>query len=80
MEEIKNKVVKIISEKLGKKTDDITLESHFVNDLNLDSLDTVEIIMAFEKEFAISIPDDEAEKIRTVGDVVSFIEKNISKK
>lgn len=70
---IKNRVYKIIVDKLGVDASEIAPESHFVNDLGADSLDTVELIMEFEKEFGISIPDEQAEKITTVGDAVSYL-------
>ena len=73
MAEIQSKVVKIIVDKLGVDASEVTLESNFTNDLGADSLDTVELIMEFEKEFNIAIPDDQAEKIATVGDAVAFI-------
>lgn len=77
MAEIIDKVQAIIAEKLSVDAADVTLEKSFTNDLGADSLDTVELIMEFEKEFGISIPDDQAEKISTVGDAVKFIEENI---
>lgn len=77
MAEIIDKVQAIIAEKLSVDAADVTLEKSFTNDLGADSLDTVELIMEFEKEFGISIPDDQAEKISTVGDAVKFIEANI---
>ena len=73
MAEIQSKVVEIIVDKLGVDASEVTLESNFTNDLGADSLDTVELIMEFEKEFNIAIPDDQAEKIATVGDAISFI-------
>ena len=73
MAEIQSKVIDIIVDKLGVDTSEVTLESNFTNDLGADSLDTVELIMEFEKEFNIAIPDDQAEKIATVGDAVTFI-------
>ncbi|MFT4695204.1 MAG: acyl carrier protein [Urechidicola sp.] len=73
MAEIQDKVVAIIVDKLGVDESEVTLESNFTNDLGADSLDTVELIMEFEKEFNIAIPDDQAEKIATVGDAVTFI-------
>ena len=73
MAEIQSKVVEIIVDKLGVDASEVTLESNFTNDLGADSLDTVELIMEFEQEFNIAIPDDQAEKIATVGDAVSFI-------
>ena len=76
MSEIAEKVKKIIVDKLGVDESEITPESSFTNDLGADSLDTVELIMEFEKEFSVSIPDDEAEKIQTVGQAIEFIEAN----
>ena len=76
MSEIASRVKAIIVDKLGVEESEVTTEASFTNDLGADSLDTVELIMEFEKEFAISIPDDQAEKIGTVGDAVSYIEAN----
>lgn len=76
MSEIESKVKEIIVEKLGVEESEVTLEASFTNDLGADSLDTVELIMEFEKEFGITIPDDQAEKIATVGDAVAYIETN----
>jgi acyl carrier protein len=76
MSDIKSKVVTIIVDKLGVEESEVTNEASFTNDLGADSLDTVELIMEFEKEFNIAIPDDQAEKIQTVGDAVSYIENN----
>ncbi len=73
MAEIAAKVKKIIVDKLGVDEAEVTNEASFTNDLGADSLDTVELIMEFEKEFDIAIPDEEAEKIETVGDAVSFL-------
>ena len=70
------KVIAIIVDKLGVDESEVTLESSFTNDLGADSLDTVELIMEFEKEFNIAIPDDQAENIATVGDAVSYITDN----
>lgn len=70
------KVKEVIVEQLGVDDDQVTLEASFTDDLGADSLDTVELIMAFEEEFDIEIPDEEAEKIRTVKDVVDYIQKN----
>ncbi len=75
MSEISEKVTKIIVDKLGVDEAEITNEASFTNDLGADSLDTVELIMEFEKEFDISIPDEEAEKIQTVGMAVEYLEK-----
>ena len=66
----------IIVDKLGVDAEEVTPEKSFTNDLGADSLDTVELIMEFEKEFGISIPDDQAEKISTVGDAIAYIENN----
>ena len=74
MSEIEAKVKEIIVEKLGVDESEVKSEASFANDLGADSLDTVELIMDFEKEFGISIPDEAAEKISTVGDAIAFIE------
>lgn len=76
MSEVASKVKAIIVDKLGVEESEVTNTASFTNDLGADSLDTVELIMEFEKEFGISIPDDQAEKIATVGDAVSYIEAN----
>ena len=76
MSDIKSRVISIIVDKLGVDEGEVTSESSFTNDLGADSLDTVELIMEFEKEFNIAIPDDQAEKIATVGDAISFIGDN----
>ncbi|MCQ2128078.1 MAG: acyl carrier protein [Bacteroidaceae bacterium] len=76
MSEIEQKVKAIIVEKLGVDESEVKAEASFTNDLGADSLDTVEMIMEFEKEFGVSIPDDQAEKISTVGDAIKFIEDN----
>ena len=70
---IKEKVIEIISEQMGVERSEITRETSFINDLNADSLDTVELVMEFEDEFDMSIPDEEAEKIQTVGAAVDYI-------
>jgi len=70
-----NKVKEVIIDKLGVEEDTIKTEAHFVNDLGADSLDTVELIMEFEEEFGIEIPDEDAENITTVGSAVDYIEK-----
>jgi len=74
-EEIKEKVIKIVSEQMGVEKSEITMDTSFVNDLNADSLDTVELVMEFEDQFELSIPDEEAEKIQTVGQAVEHISK-----
>ncbi len=76
MADIKSRVVAIIVDKLGVEEGEVTPEASFTNDLGADSLDTVELIMEFEKEFNIAIPDDQAEKIATVGDAIQYIEEN----
>lgn len=76
MSEIAAQVKNIIVDKLGVDAGEVTPEKSFTNDLGADSLDTVELIMEFEKEFGISIPDDQAEKISTVGDAIAYIENN----
>jgi acyl carrier protein len=76
MSEIKAKVISIIVDKLGVEESEVNHEASFTNDLGADSLDTVELIMEFEKEFNIAIPDDQAEKIQTVGDAISYIEEH----
>lgn len=77
MSDIKSKVIAIIVDKLGVEESEVTNQASFTNDLGADSLDTVELIMEFEKEFNIAIPDDQAESIQTVGDAISYIEKNV---
>ena len=76
MSVIESKVNAIIVDKLGVEASEVKPEASFTNDLGADSLDTVELIMEFEKEFGISIPDDKAETIQTVGDAISYIEAN----
>lgn len=76
MSEIEAKVKAIIVDKLGVDESEVKREASFANDLGADSLDTVELIMEFEKEFGISIPDDQAEKISTVGGAIEYIEAN----
>jgi acyl carrier protein len=75
-----NKVKSIIAEQLGVKPEEVTPEASFVEDLGADSLDTVELVMALEEEFGIEIPDEDAEKMTTVGDAVKYIEEKIAKK
>ena len=75
MQEILNEIVPIIAEKLGVDPSEVTMEASVTNDLGADSLDTVELMMEFEKNFNLSIPDDQQENIQTVGDVVKLIEK-----
>ena len=73
MDETETKVIEIVSEQMGVDKSEITRETHFINDLNADSLDTVELVMEFEDEFELSIPDEEAEKIQTVGQAIDYI-------
>jgi len=72
-----NKVKKIIIDQLGVEADEVTLEASFIDDLGADSLDIAEIMMALEEEFDIEMPDDEAEKISTVGDAVEYIKNKV---
>jgi acyl carrier protein len=74
---IEAKVIEIVSEQMGVDKTEITRETSFVNDLNADSLDTVELVMEFEDEFELSIPDEEAEKIQTVGQAIDYIEQHM---
>ena len=78
MSEIESKVKAIIVDKLGVEESQVTLDASFAADLNADSLDTVELIMEFEKEFNITIPDEDTQKIATVGDAVAYIEKAVA--
>ncbi len=78
MSDIATRVNKIIVEKLGVDESEISLKASFTNDLGADSLDQVELIMEFEKEFNISIPDEQAENITTVGEAVTYLEEQIS--
>lgn len=77
---VAEKVNDIISEQLGVKKEEIKPESSFIDDLGADSLDTVEVVMALEEEFGIEIPDEDAEKITTVGEAVKYIEEKVNKK
>ena len=76
MSEIQEKVVKIIVDKLGVKESEVTPEATFTGDLGADSLDTVELVMEFEKAFDVQVEDEAAEKFQTVGDVINYIEAN----
>jgi len=79
MDETDTKVIEIVSEQMGVDKSEITRETHFINDLNADPLDTVELVMEFEDEFELSIPDEEAEKIQTVGQAIDYIKEHQSK-
>ena len=76
MADIEQRVKDIIVEQLGVKKDQVTEEASFIDDLGADSLDTVELVMALEEEFNIEIPDEEAEKIQTVGEAINYINKH----
>jgi acyl carrier protein len=76
---IEDKVIEIVSDQMGVDKSEITRETSFVNDLNADSLDTVELVMEFEDEFELSIPDEEAEKIQTVGQAIDYIKEHANK-
>ncbi len=77
---VPEKVRNIIAEQLGVKPEEVTPEAKFIDDLGADSLDTVELVMALEEEFGIEIPDEEAEKLVTVGDAVKYIEEKAGQK
>ncbi len=72
---MQEKIIKLVAEKLNKKVEDIKLDSRLVEDLGADSLDVVELIMSFEDEFGVSLPDEEVEKMKTIKDVITYIEK-----
>jgi acyl carrier protein len=75
-ESVFDRVKRIIIDQLGVNEDQVTLDASFIDDLGADSLDTVELVMAFEEEFGIEIPDEDAEKILTIGDAVNYIEEH----
>ena len=79
-EDIETKVIGIVSEQMSVDKSEIRAETSFVNDLNADSLDTVELVMELEDEFDMNIPDDEAEKLQTVGQAIEYISKQLSEK
>ncbi len=76
MASVEERVIDIVAEQLGVEKENVTSDTHFVNDLGADSLDTVELVMELEEEFDITIPDDAAEKIQRVGEAIDFIEKS----
>lgn len=78
-DDIESKVIEIVSDQIGVDKSEITRETSFVNDLNADSLDTVELVMEFEDEFELSIPDEEAERIQTVGQAIDYITEHSNK-
>ncbi len=78
-DDIEQKVIEIVAEQMGTDKSEITRETSFVNDLNADSLDTVELVMEFEDEFELSIPDEDAEKIQTVGQAIDYIKEHANK-
>ncbi len=73
---VEKKVKEIVAEQLGKDSNEVTIDASFIDDLGADSLDIVELVMAMEDEFGIEIPDEEAEKIKTVKDVIDYIKAN----
>ncbi len=77
-QDILNQVTEILVDQLGVDEEDVTMEASFIDDLNADSLDIVELVMALEQEFDVTIPDEEAERITTVGDVVNYIKTNFN--
>ena len=80
MPSTEERVIEIVSEQMGVSKDQITRDTSFIKDLNADSLDTVELVMEFEEEFEIAIPDEAAEKIQTVGQAIEYIEKELKNK
>lgn len=77
---VQDKITEIIVEQLGVKPEEVTPEASFVDDLGADSLDTVELVMALEEEFGVEIPDEDAEKIQTVGDAIKYVEEKAKQK
>ena len=77
---VEEKIKAIIAEQLGVKPEEVTPQASFIDDLGADSLDTVELIMALEEEFSVKIPDEDAEKMTTVGDAIKYIEQKAAKK
>ena len=77
---VRDRVIEIVCEQMGQNKEKVNEDTSFINDLGADSLDTVELVMELEDEFDLSIPDDAAEKIKTVGDAIAYIEEHQSKK
>ncbi len=77
---VRDRVIEIICEQMGQSKEKVNEETSFINDLGADSLDTVELVMELEDEFDLSIPDEEAEKIKTVGDAITYIDEHMKKK
>ena len=77
-DESQQKVIDLIVDQLGVDADNVTPDAHFIDDLGADSLDTVELVMAFEEEFDIAIPDEDAEKLETVGNAIDYLNKRLS--
>ena len=77
-EDTQQKVTDLIVDQLGVDSDSVSPDAHFIDDLGADSLDTVELVMAFEEEFDIEIPDEDAEKLQTVGDAIEYLNKRLS--
>lgn len=78
--EVAERIIEIVAEKMDKPKEEITEEKHFVNDLGADSLDTVELMMDIEDEFDLSIPEEEAQKIQTIGDAIKYVEEHAGSK
>ena len=78
--EAAERIIEIVAEKMDKPKEEITEEKHFVNDLGADSLDTVELMMDIEDEFDLSIPEEEAQKIQTIGDAIKYVEEHAGSK
>ncbi len=77
-EDIQQKIVDLIVDQLGVDADSVTPQAHFIDDLGADSLDTVELVMAFEEEFDMEVPDEDAEKLETVSDVTDYLKQRLS--
>ncbi len=77
LKKVEERVIEIVCEQMGASRDKITPETSFINDLGADSLDTVELVMEFEDEFDLNIPDEDAEKIQTVGDAIKYIQEHV---